>query len=206
MARALGVAQQLAAEVEQQFGEGGPNSAVSGVRPDAPLAMRITLSFVLMQPSESSRSRLTLVAARSAASRSDAGRSASVVSTTSIVARAGASMPAPLAMPPMLHPSRATTAVLGTVSVVMIASAACPPPDGDSFPAASATPQASFSIGSRTPMSPVEHTATSLDGTPRVAATSPAVATASWYPSTPVQALAPPEFSTTAAREPSSTA
>jgi hypothetical protein len=49
---------------------------------------------------------------------------ASVVITTSMVASAGASMPAPLAMPPTDQPSRSTTAFLATVSVVMIASAA----------------------------------------------------------------------------------
>ena len=41
-------------------------------------------------------------------------QAASVVITTSIVARPGASMPAPLAMPPMRQPSPSTTAVFGT--------------------------------------------------------------------------------------------
>ena len=76
-------------------------SAGDGVMPLAPLAITVTVSLVDMQPSESSRSKLTRVAARSAASRSAAGTTASVVSTTSMVASCGASMPAPLAMPPM---------------------------------------------------------------------------------------------------------
>ena len=74
-------------------------SSADGVMPLAPLARTVTVSLVDMQPSESSRSKLTRVAARSAASRSAAGTTASVVSTTSMVASWGASMPAPLAMP-----------------------------------------------------------------------------------------------------------
>ena len=57
-----------------------------------------------------------------------AGSAASVVSTTSIVARPGASIPAPLAIPPTLQPSGLVCAAcLGTVSVVMIARAARSP-------------------------------------------------------------------------------
>ena len=58
-----------------------------------------------------------------------ASTTASVVSTQSIVASAGASMPAPLAIPPTVHPAGSVqTAVLATVSVVRIASAASMPP------------------------------------------------------------------------------
>ena len=91
--------------------------------PLAPLAMTVTVSLVDMQPSESRRSKLTRVAARSAVSRSSAGTTASVVSTTSIVASWGASMPAPLAIPPTVQPAPSTTTCLLTESVVMIASA-----------------------------------------------------------------------------------
>ena len=76
-------------------------SASSGVTPEAPLAISSTVSLVDMHPSVSSRSKLARVASRSAVSRSAGGRSASVVSTHSMVARAGASIPAPLAMPPI---------------------------------------------------------------------------------------------------------
>ena len=65
-----------------------------------PLAITMTASFVDMHPSESIRSKLTEVACRRAALSAAAGTSASVVMKTSIVARPGASMPAPLAMPP----------------------------------------------------------------------------------------------------------
>ena len=99
-------------------------SGSDGVIPLAPLASTVTVSLVDMQPSESSRSKVTRVAARSAASRSAAGTTASVVSTTSIVASCGASMPAPLAIPPTDQPAPSTTTCLLTESVVMIASAA----------------------------------------------------------------------------------
>ena len=95
--------------------------------PLAPLASKVTVSLVDMQPSESSRSKETRVAARSARSAVVRRRTASVVSTTSIVASWGASMPAPLAIPPTDHPSPSTTTCLLTVSVVMIASAAAVP-------------------------------------------------------------------------------
>src|SRR6185437_10878064 len=77
------------------------NSAWPGVTPDAPLAISSTVSLVDMQPSVSSRSKVTAVADRSAASSRSGGRSASVVSTHSMVARPGAIIPAPLAIPPM---------------------------------------------------------------------------------------------------------
>ncbi len=76
------------------------NSATPGEVPAAPLASSSTVSLVDMQPSVSSRSKVTRVASRSAWSSSAGLRSASVVSTQSMVARAGASMPAPLAIPP----------------------------------------------------------------------------------------------------------
>ena len=50
--------------------------------------------------------------------------------TTSIVASWGASMPAPLAIPPIDQPAPSTTACLLTESVVMIASAAAGPAVG----------------------------------------------------------------------------
>ena len=78
------------------------NSPRSGRTPVAPLAISSTVSLVDMQPSVSSRSKVSATADRSAASSSAAVRSASVVSTHSMVASAGASMPAPLAMPPMV--------------------------------------------------------------------------------------------------------
>ena len=159
--------------------------------------------MVDMQPSESTRSKVCRVASRSALSRVAASRSASVVSTTSMVASPGASMPAPLAIPPTVQPSLVTTLVLCTVSVVLIAMAAFSPPCGESSAAARSMPGRSLSIGSRMPMSPVEATATSPALCPSsTSATFSAVAWVSWKPLGPVQALAPPELRTTALTSP----
>ena len=156
-----------------------------------------------MQPSESIRSNVVEVADRSAASSEEASATASVVTTTSIVARAGASMPAPLAMPPTDQPSRSTSTCLLTVSVVRMASAASVPPSADRAAAAPVTPAVSRSIGSSSPISPVEQTATSPAETPSACATCSAVAWVSRKPWAPVQALAPPELRTTASTRPS---
>src|SRR4051812_37706203 len=168
------------------------NSSAVGVTPLAPLAMAMTVSLVDRQPSESTRSKLTPVAARSAVSSTAGSTTASVVRTTSMVARLGASMPAPLAIPPMVHPCPVCTVVLGTESVVMIARAASGPPSADSAFAASVAPASNTSIGRRTPLSPGRGTATAIPPRPRAPAT--------------VQAFAPPELSTTAlSRLPAST-
>jgi hypothetical protein len=157
--------------------------------------------LVDIEPSMSSRSKLTRTAARSASSSTSASSAASVVRTVSIVAIDGAIMPAPLVMPPMRHPAGSVCAtVFGTVSVVMIARAAAPPA-GSSDPSAACaapTPPSTFSFGSCSPMRPVEHTATSIAPQPIKPAAASAVACAVWKPWWPVQALAPPELRTTA--------
>ena len=127
-----------------------------------------------------------------------------MVSTTSMVASPGASIPAPFAMPPKLHPAPLTQACLGTVSVVMMASAAsaaarCP---GASAAATAGTPPRTTSIGSCSPISPVEHTTTSPAPMPSCSPTSSAVSCVFWKPCGPVHAFAPPELSTTARARP----
>ncbi len=179
------------------------NSAYSGETSQAPEASSSTVSLVDMQPSESTRSKVERVASRSARSSTALSSAASVVSTTSMVASPGASIPAPLAMPPTVHPPRVTAAVLCTVSVVMTATAASSPPDADSRATALSTPARIRSMGSGTPMSPVEQTATSAASRPSCSAAFSAVAYVSWKPCGPVQALAPPELSTTARIAPS---
>ena len=152
------------------------------------------------------RSNETAVAPRSAASRSTGSTTASVVRTTSIVARAGASMPAPLAMPETDQP--------------------CPPCDRDLVHGVGRLDRdgrvlvpvrrrgrrrrrrprrAILSIGSSSPMRPVEQTTTSPAETPRTSATCSAVRCVSRKPWVPVQALAPPELRTTASTRPSAT-
>ena len=119
-----------------------------------------------------------------------------------MVAKLGATMPAPLANPPTVQPARRTAACLGTVSVVSTAVAAASPASGVAAKEAAAlsTPDSSASNGNRSPINPVEHTATSAAPQSRMVATRSAVAWVSWNPLGPVQALAPPEFSTAACR------
>ena len=86
----------------------------------------------------------------------------------------------------------------------MIARAASSPPSAPSSGTAASTPASSRSIGSRSPISPVEQTATSpRRDAERHAPTRSAVAWVSWKPAGPVQALAPPELRTTASTRPS---
>ncbi len=177
-----------------------------GATPDAPDASSSTVSLVDMQPSESTRSNVVLVARRSTASSRSAGTTASVVRTTSMVASPGASMPAPLAIPPTRKPPAPTASdCLGTESVVMIARAASSAPDTASSGTAASTPASSRSIGRRSPIRPVEQTATSPADSSSAIATHSAVAWVSWKPAGPVQALAPPELRTTASTRPSRT-
>ena len=84
-----------------------------------------------------------------------------------------------------------------------MASAASVPPSADRAAAAPVTPAVSRSIGSSSPISPVEQTATSPAETPSACATCSAVAWVSGKPWGPVQALAPPELRTTASTRPS---
>ncbi len=156
-----------------------------GVIPLAPLAITVTVSLVDMQPSESSRSKLTRVAARSAVSSSGAGTTASVVSTTSIVASWGASMPAPLAIPPTDQPAPSTTTCLLTESVVMIASAAARP-WGPRAAWAASTPSSRCWRSFASPIRPVEQTTTSTAPMPSRSATRSATAWVVWKPSAPV--------------------
>ena len=116
-------------------------------------------------------------------------------------------MPLPLAVPPTVtvRPPISTraTASFTRVSVVKIASAKPSPP---SSPAAALMPAEILSIGNRSPMTPVEATATSSASIPSASAASLCIARASSTPRPPVAALAMPLFATTARTPPASTA
>ena len=125
-----------------------------------------------------------------------------------MVARPGASMPAPLAMPPMVNsrPSASVpvkTACLDTESVVMIAVAAAGPPSASNSAAATPIAGTSLSIGSCSPIRPVEQTKMSVAEAPSASAVFSAVVWVFWKPCGPVQALAPPELRITASTRPS---
>ena len=135
---------------------------------------------------------------------------ASVVSTASIVAIAGDSIAAPLAMPPMVATTPCATSTrctvsLRTVSVVSMAVAAASPPAASALSAVASfgIPDSTGSIGIGIPISPVEQTSTSRGAQPSDSAVSSAMRSASRRPASPVAALALPELSTTAAARPS---
>ena len=68
----------------------------------------------------------------------------------------------------------------------MMAAAAAGPPASVSSAAARSTPLSRLSRSLRTPMSPVEHTITSIGATSRTAAACSAVACVIWKPAAPV--------------------
>ena len=156
------------------------------------------MSFVDWQPSTDIALNESATPARRIRWSVSGSASASVVSTASIVAMSGASMAAPLAMPPTRKPSPDTSVSLRTVSVVMIACAALLPPSGRSDATRRGMPDSMGSIGSGMPMRPVEHTRTLSARQPRCSAASSVIRSASRRPGSPVAALALPLFSTTA--------
>ena len=161
------------------------------------------MSLVDMQPSESTRSKVAGGPQRNASSSTVASAIASVVSTQSMVAIAGASIPAPFAIPPTFQPAPAITAFFGRVSVVMIAAAAAGPPSAESPPRG---PHPGQQLVHRQPLADQAGRAdrdlagadTPVPTAAQRAAVRSAVAWVSWKPGAPVQALAPPELRTTA--------
>ena len=118
--------------------------------------------------------------------------------TESIVASDGASIPAPLAIPKIRTPKYSFSKYLALESVVMIASAIFSAPSRESEETAISIPGKSFSMGKRTPMSPVEQTTTSPAFMESFPAKTSAVLWVSANPSGPVQAFAPPLLRITA--------
>ena len=107
-------------------------------------------------------------------------------------------IPDPLHIPPtrtVTPPtSTSTWAVLGRVSVVMIARAADSPPSGLSVSHACAIPGLIASIGRKRPITPVELTSTWSGSRSSLSADSFAISSASRNPCAPVQAFALPEL------------
>ena len=103
-----------------------------------------------------------------------------------MVASCGASIPAPLAIPPTDQPAPSTTTCLLTWSVVMIACAASSPPPPARAAYAASAPASTCSRGLARPISPVEQTRTSIAPMPAWSATRSATAWVVWKPSGPV--------------------
>ena len=124
--------------------------------------------------------------------------------SASIVAMLGASIAAPLAMAPTVNPAPFTSAVLGTVSVVMMARAAAAP--DSALPRRAATIPArcgsTSASGKGMPMSPVWQTRISCRCASIPLATAPQRRDAASRPGSPVAALALPEVRITPADRP----
>ena len=148
-------------------------------------------------------------AAASARCRKPGSTAASVKMKPSIVAMSGAIMPEPLMIPAIVTglPSivQVATAPLAKVSVVMIVAAASSQPHGAAAKAAS-SPASARSIGSGTPITPVEATNTSEGWQPRCAAVRAAMASTAARPRLPVKALELPALTTSARAWPSTSA
>ena len=203
-------AMQLPRQVGADRGDGGGELGRAGRRRRTrrrPAAAPCRWSTCSRRSRAGRRSRRVADAQRRVAAR-PASTTASVVSTTSIVASAGREHAGALghaADGPAV--AAATTAFLGTrVGRHDRAAPRRRRRRRRERRRPRSTPASSLSIGSRSPISPVEQTATS----PARDAEQPrrpcsAVAWVSWKPSGPVQALAPPELSTTRATPPSAT-
>src|SRR5688572_10180915 len=171
--------------------------AMAGPRPVA-ISMNESLVEVspstLMQLNERSATRSSM------SCNTLRGTAASVATKPSMVAMSGRIMPAPFAMPvtcawPFESFSFLENA-LGTVSVVMMASAA----DSQSLFASSAFGSAATmrSAGSRSMITPVENGSTSSASQPRCDASASHTCAARFRPSSPVPALALPVLTTSA--------
>ena len=166
------------------------------------------MSEVDSWPSTLMRSNERLTVTPSSRSHSSADSFASVWMNTSRVAKFGEIMPAPL--PWMLRRTlpvdSATSSVtrFSNASVVQIAVAKSRSPSARSSCAAASVPRVIASIGSGTPMTPVEATATTRSLTPQAIAAPPCIFAASSIPRPPVAAFALPELTTTARRPPRS--
>ena len=140
--------------------------------PALPLARMLTMSLVEVSPSTESMLKVSGTTVDRARWSATGAMDASVVKKQSMVAMLGQIMPEPLEMPPSLHvlPPRVkrTATSLATVSVVMIASAACVPPAGVAASASASLPMPAAK-GSRVmgwPITPVDATMTSPAFTP----------------------------------------
>ena len=162
------------------------------------------MSFVLMSPSMVMRLNDCSTETLSAFCSTSFSITASVVRKQSIVAMFGSIMPAPLAMPPMrtcCPPISNSTAIsLGKVSLVMIARATAALPSAESAAGKfCAIVPSIFSIGSGTPMRPVEQTSTCRSFSPSALAVGTRHALCRLDAGeSPVQALALPAFATIA--------
>ena len=161
-----------------------------------PLARIITISFVLISPSTLIILNELATLCRSTLLRAAEVIEASVVIKASIVARLGDIIPAPLAIAPIViffFPTSVVTATsLGTVSVVIIASAALLLASIPLCGRRLSMPVLILSTGNFFPIIPVEATRISPSLIPNFLAVNSATFLASLNPSSPVAEFAFP--------------
>src|SRR5262245_14293385 len=175
-----------------------PRRSARSQRPAAPVAMRMKESFVEVSPS--TLMRLKEASAASATSRSSAScaSAASVATNPSIVAMSGRIIPAPFAIPVTVAAPARRALAFGTVSVVMIASAARPQLSSRRSATHAGSPATILASGSGSMITPVENGSTSRGSQPSCRAAASQLALASASPVFPVPAFALPVFTTSA--------
>src|SRR5689334_3741401 len=170
--------------------------------PLLPDAIANSESFVEHSPSTVIALKVSRADSTSARCSIAGGTCASVVMNPSIVAMFGSIIPDPFAIAPTTNDPRdvvtRTECSFGNGSVVMIARAASPPLPRASAEHACWIPGMTRSIGSPTPMTPVDATRTCSGGHPSASATCSVIRFAFASPSAPVHAFAHPLLTTMA--------
>ena len=170
-------------------------SSSSATSPAVPLANAIAVSEVEVSVSTDRQLKVSSTAALNAASSTSGSTAASVKITAIIVAMSGSTIPTPLATPTtwavdpvVVVISR--TAVLGWVSVVIMAAATARASEPNSAPASPSRWVRSRSMGYWRPITPVEAMSRSSGGTPTDAAARSSTSRALAMPCSPVATLA----------------
>ena len=169
---------------------------MTGALPARWVAIRTNESLVEVSPSIVMQLNDASAASRTSCCMSAGSIAASVATKPSIVAMLGRIMPAPLLMPvtaTVLPPScTVSDAAFGTVSVVMIASAASAQWSGRASASAAGSAASMRSCGSVSMITPVENGSTCSGRQPSSRASAAQVERARARPSAPVPALALP--------------
>src|SRR5262245_32129886 len=173
-------------------------TAAASQRPAAPVAIRMKESLVEVSPSTLMRLKEASAASATSVSRARCGSAASVATKPSMVAISGRIIPAPLAIPVTVAPPARRDLALGTVSVVMIASAALPQLSSPRSAMHAGSPATMRATGSGSMITPVEKGSTSRGSQARSRAAASQAARASASPAFSVPALALPVLTTSA--------
>src|SRR5882672_10603443 len=173
-------------------------TAAASQRPAAPVAIRMKESLVEVSPSTLMRLKESSAASVTSLSRARCESAASVATKPSMVAMSGRIMPAPLAMPVTVAPPARRDLALGTVSVVMIPSAARAQLSSRRSAMQAGRPATMRATGRGSMITPVENGSTSRGSQPSRRATASQLSLASARPARPVPALALPVLTTSA--------